>query len=135
MKGLAVKSGIKCVLLSAVAYVLLLALATALALRGTLGEERLEGLCLLCAGLTAFAASLLCRLTNKEAGFLSSLLCGVGFFLLVIVAAFLLGGALSWKRVLLSFAVIAAAALGANAVYAKVGLRKKKRGRRRAANR
>ncbi len=135
MKGSQIKTWSRCLLLSSLVFMLLLALVTTLTLRGALPEERLEGACMFSAALTAFAAAFLYRCTNKDAGVVSSVFCGGGFFLLGVLVSFLVGGELSWDRVLVSLAAVAAAALGANVLYAKGGFGKKKRGRRRTANR
>lgn len=125
----------KSILLSAVLYALLLVLSSVLTLRGVVGEEALETLCVLCAALAAFVSALVHRCAYKDAGFLSSVLYGGGFFPLLVLVAFLAGGEISWKRVLTSLAAVAAAAVAANVLYAKSGFGRKKRGRARGTNR
>ncbi len=135
MKGVQVKKALKSIGFAALLYVLLLALLAFLAMRSVLREEQLGTACMLCAGVTAFFAALVHRIKNKEGSFFSSLLFGGGFLPFAVLAGFLLYGEISIKGALGAFAAVLVALAAANAIYAKVGFGKKKRGRGRGTKR
>ena len=130
-----VKKGLKSVFFSAALYALLLLLISFFVLRGTLGEERVESLCIFASALSCFVSVLVYRVICKDGTFALSILFGWGCFPLAVLAAFLFGGDLLWDRVILMLAAAAAAGVGANVLYAKSGFGKKRRGRARGANR